>query len=204
MMIKRLPILIFSAFLACSAAFADDFSDVCSKIAERKVTKGSFVQTKSIKKLNREVVSRGTFIIADGEGIFWNTEKPFPSKMAVTKSAVIQTSASGKKSVMKSSGNQTFEEFSEILSSVFDGNYENLEKNFEINFSRNGQIWSAVLVPKSDVLKKFTKNIEMAGDSALKSVILNENTGDFLKYEFSNQVYEDSLTADEKALFTEQ
>ncbi len=203
---KKLVFLVTAIFLACASLFAaeGDFSSVCATISEKKVTKGSFVQTKSIKKMKREVVSKGTFIIAAGEGIFWNTEKPFPSKTAVTSSAVIQTSASGKKSVMKAGGNQTFEEFSGILSSVFEGNHENIEKNFTVDFQQKEQgEWTATLTPKTDILKKFATDIVMTGNKSLKTLTINEKSGDFLKYEFSNQTYSDSLSENEKSLFRE-
>lgn len=180
------------------------FNEVCKNISANKITKGNFNQTKMIKKIKREIKSSGTFIISIDDGILWNTQKPIASSMAITKNGMVQTSAQGKKSVMSSGNNATFEQVSSLISSLFNGNPEALTDNFDIEFIGSSDNWNANLVPKDSSVKGFVSQIEMAGRSSIDSVVLHEPSGDFTKYEFSNHSYPKALTAEEKALFSEK
>ncbi len=177
-------------------------NEVCANIAKNKISKGNFNQIKKIKKINREIKSSGTFIVAVEDGILWNTQKPIASSMAITKSGIVQTSAQGKKSVMAAGGNATFEQVSTLITSLFNGNADALTKNFDIDFKGSADKWNAVLVPKDSSVKGFISQIEMAGRSSIDSVVLNEPSGDFTKYEFSNYSYPKALSDEEKALFS--
>lgn len=177
------------------------FNDVCKSISSHKITKGNFSQTKLIKKIKREIKSSGTFIVSADDGVLWNTQKPFASSMAITKSGIVQTAANGKKSAVASGGNATFEQVSSLMTSLFNGNSEELAKNFEIEFIGSPENWNMNLTPRDASVKSFIANIEMAGKSTIDTMTLHEPSGDFTKYEFSNQTFPASLTDSEKAGF---
>lgn len=192
------------SFASLSFAQKNDtaaFNEVCQTIATHKITKGDFKQTKMIKKIKREIKSSGTFIVSVDDGILWNTQKPFASSMAITQSGIIQTSAQGKKSVIASGGNATFEQVSSLMASLFDGNIDALSANFEIEFIGSKENWNVNLTPKDSSVKGFIANIEMAGRSSIDTMVLHEPSGDFTKYEFQNQVFPKALSEEEKALF---
>jgi len=75
----------------------EEFAKVCEAISSKKITKGDFRQLKFIQRLKREMASTGIFVISADDGILWQTQKPYFSTMAMTKSAIIQTNAKGKK-----------------------------------------------------------------------------------------------------------
>ncbi|MBR1403694.1 MAG: outer membrane lipoprotein carrier protein LolA [Treponema sp.] len=180
------------------------FNDVCVSISAHKVTKGSFTQTKLIKKISREIKSSGTFIVSVDDGVLWNTQKPFASSMAITKNGIVQTAANGKKSVVSAGSNATFEQVSSLMTSLFNGDAGELEKNFEIEFIGSTANWNVNLVPRDASIKSFIAQIEMAGRATIDSMTLHEPSGDFTKYEFTNQSFTDSLTESEKAGFNAQ
>lgn len=179
------------------------FAQVCESISAHKITKGSFSQTKLIKKISREIKSSGTFIVSADDGILWNTQRPFASSMAITKSGIIQTAATGKKSVVSAGGNATFEQVSSLMTSLFNGNADELSKNFEIEFIGSVGNWNVSLTPRDSSIKSFITNIEMAGRATIDTMVLHEAGGDFTKYEFSNQSFAESLTDEERAAFRE-
>ncbi|MCR4822409.1 MAG: outer membrane lipoprotein carrier protein LolA [Treponema sp.] len=199
--------ILAAGFALSMAAFAfaqeknQAFDQVCQNIASHKITKGDFNQTKMIKKINRQIKSSGTFIVAVDEGILWNTKKPFASSMAITKSGIVQTSAQGKKSTVASGSNGTFEQVSSLMTSLFNGNIQALYSNFDIDFTGTKDNWKVNLSPKDSSIKSFISSIEMAGKASIDSMVLNEAGGDYTKYEFLNQVFPDSLSEEEKALF---
>ena len=149
-------------------------------------------------------------------GIVWNTEKPFASTLVITENKMIQTSAGGKKSVMNGADNQIFQSISSVLSSLFLGNTEKLYENFEIFVkSRDISFWIIELSPKNQTIASVMKTFTLSGTlnssgnsndqsqtAILESLEILENSGNTIKYEFSNQKYPQELSNDEKQLFT--
>lgn len=203
---------LFLSLAVClsSLGFAQDlsqnkaFNEVCAVISEHKITKGAFNQTKLIKKISREIKSSGTFIVSGDDGVLWNTQKPFKSSSAITKSGIVQTAANGKKSVLSAGSNATFEQVSSLMASLFNGDSASLDKNFEIEFIGSAENWNANLTPRDSAVRAFIREIEMAGTGTINTMVLHEPNGDFTKYEFSNHTFPDSLTEIEKSAFSEK
>ncbi|MBP3771636.1 MAG: outer membrane lipoprotein carrier protein LolA [Treponema sp.] len=175
---------------------------VCKAISSKKITKGDFKQIKFIQRLKREMASSGIFVISSDDGILWQTQKPYFSNMAMTKSAIIQTNAKGKKTVMSSQSNATFQQFAEVLSSAFGGDAASLTKNFEVEFIGGSDNWNINLIPKNASVRKFVEEIEMAGRISIDVMTIHEANGDYIRYEFLNHIYPESLTEEEKSLFS--
>ncbi|MBD5426721.1 MAG: outer membrane lipoprotein carrier protein LolA [Treponema sp.] len=187
-----------------TAATQDEFSAVCAVLSAHAIQKGDFTQTKHIAKLNRDLVSSGTYLISRDDGIVWQTKKPFPSTLTVTSAAVMQTTASGKKSVLIAGSNPTFESFSTIISSVFVGGDRLNAQHFDIYFSPSADGWTIALVPKDAAIRAVAQQFVLCGAAMLQSVTMHEPGGDFVRYEFANQSFPATLTDDEKALFAAQ
>ncbi len=212
--IKKLAaaLIFFSAIFSASAQDISEFpldekskpvfEKVCQKISDRPIVTGNFEQTKILAKLQRQIKSSGTFIISAEDGLLWKTTKPFPSAMAITDSAIIQTSKSGNKSVLDSSGNETFEKMSKIISSVFKGDAKTLEENFEIYFMGTSSNWTMELLPLDESLSAVIQSIFVAGDSTIKSVWLKENESNSVRYEFSAHNFPTALSPEEKSYFS--
>ena len=115
---------VFVLFASVSLLSAKDLSlkDVCDGMAAHPVTRGKFVQGKTLvtKNGSRELKSYGNFIFSL-DGIYWKTEKPFPSSMIITKSFIKQRSASGQENVIDGSDSQVFSSMAEILTAIFAG-----------------------------------------------------------------------------------
>lgn len=182
----------------------DGLAQVCEAISSRKITKGDFRQLKFIYRLKREMVSSGIFVISSADGILWQTQKPYSSTMAMTKSAIIQTNSKGKKSVISAESNATFDQFSKVLSSVFSGNPESLTQNFDVEFIGTTDNWSINLIPKNTSVRKVVSEIEMVGKISIDLMTIHEPNGDYIRYDFITHVYPDALTDEEKALFSEK
>ena len=193
---------------ANKAADGLSLETVCSFLAARPNTSGDFTQTKSLQTNGRKLKSSGKFIICP-EGILWKTEKPFPSSLILTKTAMVQIGANGSKSVMSGKDNQIFANISETLSSVFSGNAAELKKLFTYDFTedKNG-LWSLLLTPKDSTIASVMKNLVLSGQcnvkegtAVLDSLEMAETSGNSILYEFSNQKYPEVLSDAEKANF---
>ena len=212
-------LLIFFSFFLFSVKNENLFKDplvikVCEELAKNKNTVGDFSQTKTITQSGRKLKSIGKFIISD-MGIVWKTEKPFASTLVISENKMVQTSASGKKTVMDGTDNQIFQSISSVLSSLFMGNTEKLYENFEIVVKNSDfPTWNIELSPKNQNIASVMKTFTLSGtlnssenqtsqpaNAILESLEITENSGNTIKYEFSNQTYPQELTNDEKQLF---
>ena len=60
-----------------------------SVLTASPLTMGDFKQTRTIKKMNREFISTGSFAIDREAGIVWDTRKPFPSFLWVGDNSIV-------------------------------------------------------------------------------------------------------------------
>lgn len=193
--------------------------EICSGLAKNPVTTGDFIQIKTINANGRQLKSSGNFIISP-YGIMWKTLKPFPSSLVVTESAMIQTAANGKQSVMNGADNQIFQNIASTLRSVFAGDSAELNKHFTVEFADEslagaGELvaggeptWTIILTPKDATIASVMKSLVLSGTGGAKTAItlqsleLLETSNNKIRYEFSNQKYPKELTEDEKTNFT--
>ncbi len=218
-------ILIFTSTLLCAQLSAQGASQaalgttslslekICESLAARPNSKGDFTQIKTIKTNKRSLKSTGKFIIST-YGIYWNTEKPFPTSLILTKNSMVLISANGTKSVMSGNDDQIFSNISNTLSSVFSGNVNALKENFECSFSDDGKgSWKIFLTPKDSTIASVMNSLELSGtyegydnNGKAKAAVLNslemiEASENTIQYLFSNQKYPEELSADEKQIF---
>ena len=199
-----LSILILSAGLL----FAENphtLDTVCLSLASHKNTVGNFTQTKTLQANGRKLKSTGKYIICQ-DGILWQTEKPVPSSLILTKTTMVQIAANGNRSVMNGKDNQVFANISETLSSVFSGDVASLKKNFVCDFAAGSDgNWSVSLTPKDSTIASVMKTLVLSGTydnyAEMKSLVMSESSGNTITYDFTNQKYPEELTKDEKQNF---
>ena len=157
-----------------------------SVLTNSQLTLGSFKQTRTIKKLNREFVSTGSFAIDRDAGILWDTQKPFASVMLVGDNSIVQWDAARDvKKTMSAKDNPVFAEFSKTIQSVFSGKFDELERNFKIYFEKKGDVFSIGLVPKEKAVANVIGSIVLEGRSELEKVTIVDGEENPVVYEFT-------------------
>jgi hypothetical protein len=182
------------------------YSAVCADLARHPVIKGVFEQTKTIKRLDRSLVSSGNFIIAAELGMVWDTRLPFPSVTAVGRDFIIQSTPRGR-SKIDAGGNETFNSLAATISAIFTGDAQSLKENFENYFLSDGRTWTLGLIPREKAIAVFAGRIILEGSAApgpalIRSVTLHERNGDIVRYVLSGHSFPAGLSDDEKALFS--
>jgi len=204
---KIFGIALFGLFLTSFSFSQIKIDDVCKTFAENKVTTGDFKQEKKSAKLKRPLKSSGKFIFAES-GIVWQTVKPFPSSMVVTKDAIIQTGTDGKSSVIDGNSNETFKNSAAMLVSIFSGDRKVLEEHFTISeFKSDAKSWLMKLTPKDSTISSVLNDITVGGEIKnskveFDSIVIRQNTTDTTSYKLSNQIHKTELSKEEKAFFT--
>ena len=155
-------------------------------LTEYPLTVGNFRQTRTVKKLNREFVSTGSFAIDREAGILWDTQKPFASVMLVGESSIVQWDSSRNvKKPMSARDNPAFADFSRTIQSVFSGKFDELERNFKIFFEKKGETFCIGLVPKEKAVARVVASIVLSGKAELENVTIVDGEGNPVVYEFA-------------------
>ena len=170
-----------------NATSKQELSSALLQMTRHEVVTGDFKQTKSIKKLNRDFVSTGTFRISKTSGIVWKTQKPFPSELTVSDAGISERNVNGQVRVISSNDNPVFAQFSKTIQAVFSGNLSELETNFNIFCEKTSNGYMVGLVPREKAVQKVIANIVMDVSENLEKVVITDGEGSPVVYEFSNQ-----------------
>jgi outer membrane lipoprotein-sorting protein len=188
------------------------FNELCAALSGHPFVRGTFVQTKTIRALQRSLVSEGNFIIAADTGMVWETLKPFPSTLTAGRDYLIQSTPSGTKTRLNARGNETFLRFSDTISAVFSGNAQKLLDNFTVYFAEaenSAGLWTIGLVPTETAIRSFAARIIMDGEvspgqALIRTVTLHEQNGGSIRYTLSGHSFPAALSAEEGAYFASQ
>lgn len=174
-----------------TAATKAEIARSLAQVSNYQIVQGDFKQTKSIKKLNRDFVSTGTFSISKKSGVVWNTQKPFPSELTVSDSSITERSANGAVRTISTKDNPIFAEFSKVIKAMLFGNISELEANFKLFYEKSPSDYKdgfrVGLVPREPAMRKVIANIVMDVSSLLHRVVIIDGDGNPVIYEFSNQ-----------------
>ncbi len=164
--------------LTLCAAPADLSAQVKQRLVEAPVLRGTFEQRKQVKGFKRPLTSSGTYTVTKGEGVQWDTLKPFPSQLSVRAGDI--TSKQGEVEVFKldAKTEPTVRVITQLLFSLLAGDLEALGAQFTASGEVGEKQWRIELAPKSEGLKKIFVRIALEGDSAVRSVHLMEVNGD--------------------------
>lgn len=144
-----------------------------------------YKQTKTMSSLGRNLVSSGKMFLDPGLGIVWLTEKPYSSSMFIGRTTMKQMV--GNKTVsMDVSKNRIYLVIADALESVLLGDFSHLEDVFIPYVLYEGDSWFLGLIPKEETIKTFIDSITIQGGAYIEKVLMVENSGDRILYEFYN------------------
>jgi len=169
---------VIGLLLLALAAPGDLATQVKARLQDAPVLQGTFQQSKQVKGFKRPLKSSGTYVVNKGEGVQWNTLKPFPSELTVRAGDI--TSRQGDKEVFKldAKSEPTVRVITQLLFSLLAGDLGALASSFDATGEVGPGEWRIELSPKTDGLKKIFLRVRLKGDSAVRSVHLMELNGD--------------------------
>ncbi len=168
------------------AADSEELRQVMTSLSRQERISGTFRQTRTVEKIHRSFQSTGTFEISKADGILWNVEKPFASKMRLTDSNIVQIDADGNSTVVSSKDNAVFNEIAQTMRAVFQGDFSVLQKRFDLYLVKEnrGKSWRVGLAPRERMIQGMIRSIELKGSRDLEAVHLVDGEGNKLDYEF--------------------
>ncbi len=153
-------------------------SQVKAKLVDAPVITGTFEQSKQVKGFKRPLKSSGTYEVKKGEGVNWNTLKPFASELSVTAAQIRSTQGGAQVFALDAKTEPTVKVITTLLFSLLAGDLDALGTHFTAQGGVDGANWHIELTPKPGPLEKIFLRISLKGDGYVRSVHLQEQSGD--------------------------
>lgn len=181
----------------------DKLAQLQQQLASHQVVRGDFTQTRHMQMFDAPLTSQGQFLLSSQYGLWWQQTTPFPTSLVLTQDTLSQQVGSEPAQVLKVSDNPMVFYFSHVFLSLFQGDTQTLQQQFELKLSSNqSNQWVLSLTPKSTPLNKVFSQINIEANDYINRIELIEIRGDRTDIEFSNQTHQPSdLSAAEQAMF---
>ena len=206
-MLTRRVLMLAALAVFAAAAPAQPPTDFARLLHERlkasPVLQGEFEQTKTLKGFKNPLVSRGQFLVARGQGVWWHTQQPFESTLVVTRTRLFTRNPDGTtNNLVDAQAEPGVQQVNALVFSLLAADPEALADKFTVQAQPVGTSgWSLVLTPRDANLAKFLVRATLAGERDVQTVRIEEARGDATQIRFSHQVPSAALTADEAARF---
>ena len=196
-----------SVFAAASVSAPAPAADFVKLVHERlkvaPVLRGEFEQTKTLKGFRNPLVSKGEFLVARGQGVWWHTLQPFESTLVVTPTKLFTRNADGSASnLMDAQAEPGLQQVNALIFSLLAADVDVLADRFTVVSQPVGAAgWTLVLTPRDANIAKFLVRATLAGERDVQSVRIDEARGDVTQIRFARQVPSAALAPEEAARF---
>ncbi len=188
---------------AASAPAADGVGLIHQRLQVAPVLKGEFEQSKTLKGFKNPLVSRGEFLVARGQGVWWHTQQPFESTLVVTRTRLFTRAADGSaNNLMDAQTEPGLKQVNELIFSLLAADLDVLADKFTFSAQPAGANgWTLTLTPRDANIARFLVRATLTGERDVQTVRIEEARGDATQIRFSHQVPSAALTAAESARF---
>ena len=200
---KFLPLL---ALLISPFVSALTLDDLQQRFTEQPVIRAHFDQTRTIKDLPQPLQSQGQMLIARDQGLLWDQTSPFPMQLLLDDKRMVQVINGQPPQIITAENNPQMFQFNHLLRALFQADRKVLEQNFRVEFADKGEgRWTLRLTPTTTPLDKIFNTIDLAGQTYLESIQLNDKQGDRTDIALTqHQLTPAQLTDDERQRFAAQ
>lgn len=200
---KLLPLLALLISPFVSALTRDDLQQ---RFTEQPVIRAHFDQTRTIKDLPQPLRSQGQMLIARDQGLLWDQTSPFPMQLLLDDKRMVQVINGQPPQIITAENNPQMFQFNHLLRALFQADRKVLEQNFRVEFADKGEgRWTLRLTPTTTPLDKIFNTIDLAGQTYLESIQLNDKQGDRTDIALTqHQLTPAQLTDDERQRFATQ
>lgn len=203
-MFKNITMSVCLSLMATTGVLAQvtDLASLQAQLQQSPIIRGDFTQSRTLAMFEQPLVSGGSFLLEKQHGLLWQQNTPFPVNLVLTQDKLRQTFANQPAQVITAKENPMAFYFSKIFLSVFHGDTEQLQSQFDLQFSPQNEYWQLVLTPKEAPLNAVFKSIVIQGNQDIDSLVLEEVRGDKTEITFTNQTHQpENLTDAEQAQF---
>ena len=168
------------AVLLAQVSFAGIIPTATPTRMQPAVLRGQFQQSRHLEGFKHALVSSGDFVLARGKGVIWKTRAPFASVTIITAYRLTTSDAgSATATVAPRERSQAAGLVSSLIMALVSADVASLSQVFEIQQAvlPDGR-WRMDLVPRQALLGRVFAKIQLDGDRYVRSVHLEEKSGD--------------------------
>jgi outer membrane lipoprotein-sorting protein len=171
-------------------------------LAKPAIMCGRFDQTKQLAGMKKPLAAEGRFCVVAGKGVLWRTLKPFPSTLRLTRDEIVNYQGDRVAMRLDARTEPTVRVINNVLFSLLAGDLGQLDTLFDGDGTVDANSWNVSLKPRQAALEKAIGAIKLEGGQYVKSIVMNEASGDRTTIVFSAiQTGEGAMTKEEAALF---
>ena len=170
---------------------ADVLAEITARLINPPITQGNFQQQKRLKILRKPLISTGTFTYHQSKGVIWKTLTPIPSLLLVNESRLL--TGQGEQAVPAA--------FGKVFKAMLGGDLSQLTEGFLMTGAAQKTDWQLQLTPKDEFLQKIISAISLRGDTELRSLDIQEVTGNLTRISFTQITHPAQLTSEQEADF---
>lgn len=147
-----------------------------SKIFKDNPIQANFEQSKHILGLSSPLRTKGQIWMSKSNQLIWQVTYPIKSTLVINKYGVTQYDSADKK--IQQSNNAYSSEISSMFLNIVKGDFQTLQKRFDIACDCLALNWTLTLLPKEVALKKVLEKITIHGVTQLDGFSYKEINGD--------------------------
>ncbi|SFA70568.1 Outer membrane lipoprotein carrier protein LolA [Collimonas sp. OK607] len=201
---KRSLIVVFLAAVLAGTAMpalaAAPVEKIQSMLARPPILCGRFDQTKQLVGIKKPLLSNGRFCVVNGKGVLWRTLQPFPNTLRLKRDEIVQMQGDRVAMRMDAKQEPVVRMINSVLFSLLAGDLSQLETLFQLDGSVQGNSWKVALTAREPALAKAIGTLALTGGAYVKTVTINEASGDHTEINFSAlQSGSSAMTAEEGA-----
>jgi len=182
-----LPCLFAGLMLIISHAKANTtLEKIQHTMAKPEMLCGKFNQKKILSGFKSALNSDGRFCVHANKGIIWQTLKPFPNTLHLTKNEITQWQGDRVIMRMDAQREPAIQMINNVLFSLIAGDFSQLEKLFQAESRIKDNKWHVALKAKDRGLSKAIERISLNGDAYVRDISINEASGDKTHIVFSD------------------
>jgi len=184
---------------------ATPITEIQSLLEKPEVICGRFNQTKYLVNIKKPLTSNGRFCVVANRGVLWQTLKPFPNTLRLTRDAIVQTQDGQIAMQLNANQEPVVKMINSVLFSLLAGDLTELQKLFDMDGSLKNNYWKIDLQARASALAKAIGRISLEGGKYVKKVTMNEANGDHTIIIFSAvKSGQNAITSEERALLGHQ
>lgn len=188
---KRLYILLFICLSVLSVS-AQNQQSIVEKInkacSEMKTMECDFVQTKYLKMLNDQMVSKGKMSYQQPSALRWEYTTPYTYTFVLNDNKILLKN-DRRKDVIDVNQNKLFKEIARIMMNSIVGKCLTDDKAFKTTIEETSAEWVATLLPQKKDMKQMWTKLILHFDRAKNAVVkveMYEKTGDHTVIDLKN------------------
>lgn len=178
-------LLLAALALQASAEKTNAVEQLTEQLQAERIISGQFIQQRWLEGLDKPLQSEGQFTYWRDQGIYWQTDQPFPQAITYSRDKTTVWKQPGLP-VGTASNTRRDKHFRTILLSLFSFDIDQLQQQFSSRWTLDDSAWQLQLTPTHTIAQRAIKQASLSGAEHIEHIEIISGNGETLQIHFSN------------------